>query len=151
MQAVGQYMKKNLNTLERIQSERRASKIVKGMKHLSYEERLKRLKLIKIKDRTKRGDLIETYKIMTRKLKVDPNQFFKKDLATRTRGNHLKLLKPRSNIRSKFFSRRVVDCWNRLPDEVVSAETTNTFKAKLDKYYQNYQSKQDEAISSANA
>ena len=95
LQAVGPYMKKNFNTLERIQ--RRASKIVKGMKHLSYEERLKRLRLIKIEDRAKRGDLIETYKIMTGKLKVDPNQFFKKDLATRTRGNHLKLLKPRSN------------------------------------------------------
>ena len=95
--------------------------------------------------KAKRGDLIETYEIMTGKLKVDPNQFFKKDLATRIRGNHLKLLKPRSNtlLRSKSFSRRVVDCWNRLPDEVVSAETTNAFKAKLDKYYQNYQSKQD--------
>ena len=92
LQAVGPYMKKT-NTLERIQ--RKASKIVKGMKRLSYEESLKRLKLIKIEDRAKRGDLIETYKIMTGKLKVDPNHFFKKDLATRTRGNHLKLLKPR--------------------------------------------------------
>ena len=62
-------MKKNIQTLERIQ--RRASKKVKGMKHLSSEERLQRLNLMNIEDRAKRGDLIETYKIMTGKLNLD--------------------------------------------------------------------------------
>ena len=112
-------MKKNLMILERVQ--RRASKLVRGIKHLTYEERLQRLKLIKIEDRARRGDLIETYKIMTGKLNVNPEKFFTKDRASRTRGHHLKLIKPRANqlLRSKFFSRRVLDAWNRLPDEVV--------------------------------
>ena len=77
LQAVGPYMKKNIQTLERIQ--RRASKKVKGMKHLTYEDRLQRLNLMKIEDRAKRGDLIETYKIMTGKLNVDPDHFFQKE------------------------------------------------------------------------
>ena len=49
---------------------------------------------------------------------------------------NLKLIKPRSRglLRSRFFSRRVVHCWNQLPDEVVSAVSTNSFKAKLDKF-----------------
>ena len=134
LQAVGPHMKKNIQTLERIQ--RRASKKVKGMQHLSYEERPRRLNLMKIEDRAIRGDLIETYKIMTGKLNVDPNHFFRRETDSRTRGHHLKLIKPRSNglVRSKFFSRRVIDIWNKLPADVVSAATTNSFKASLDKW-----------------
>ena len=134
MQAVGPHMKKNIQTLERIQ--RRASKKVKGMKHLSYEERLRRLNLMKIEDRAIRGDLIETYKIVTGKLNVDPNHFFRQETDSRTRGHHLKLIKPRSNglLRSKVFRRHVIDVWNKVPADVVSAATTNSFKASLDKW-----------------
>ena len=104
----------------------------------TYENRLQNLKVIKIEERAKRGDLIEAYKIMTGKLKVDANHFFTKDTDSRTRGHHLKLVKPRSNglLRSKFFSRRVIDTWNSLPDEVVSAQSTNLFIVKLDKCLQ---------------
>lgn len=102
-------MKQNFKTLERVQ--RRASKVVKDMKNVPYAERLRRLKMIKIEDRAKKGDLIETYKIITGKLNMDPNKFFKKDHATITRRHYLKLTKQRSNrlLRNKFFSRRVVD------------------------------------------
>ena len=87
------------------------------MKHLSYEDRLQNLKVIKkgkketkksrIEERANRGDLIKAFKIMTGKLKVGANHFFTKDTDSRTRGHHLKLVKPRSNglLRSKFFSR----------------------------------------------
>ena len=134
LQAVGPFMRKNMKALERIQ--RRATKNVRGLKYLPYEERLQQLSLLKIEERARRGDLIETYKIMTGKLNVDPGQFFTKESTSRTRGHHLKLIKPRSRglLRSKFFSRRVVDCWNQLPAEVVSAVSTNSFKAKLDKF-----------------
>ena len=64
-------MKKNPRTLETIQ--RRASKSVKGMKHLPYEDRLKKLKVIKIEEWAIKRDLIEAYKIMTGKLRVDWN------------------------------------------------------------------------------
>ena len=33
-----------------------------------------------------------------------------------------------------FFSHRVVNWWNELPDHVVSSETINSFKTNLDKY-----------------
>jgi len=35
------------------------------------------------------------------------------------------------------FSSRVVNKWNSLPNWVVSANTTNTFKARLDKFWYN--------------
>jgi len=36
------------------------------------------------------------------------------------------------DIRSKFFTQRVVTHWNRLPKEVVDAPSLEAFKARLD-------------------
>ena len=107
------------------------------MKHLPYDDRLKRLKLIRIEDRQRRGDLIETYKLLTNKVAVDHTQFFKLCEEHRTRGHSLKLEVRRCNLkpRSKFFANRVVTAWNQLPEEVSSAHTVNSFKNRLDRHW----------------
>ena len=70
--------------------------------------------------------------------KVDYTKFFSMSLNNRTRGNSYKLEKKQcnTNIRSSFFSQRIVNHWNRLPEEVVSAESVNTFKNRLDNCWQ---------------
>ena len=50
-----------------------------------------------------------------------------------TRGNSLKLNKPRSrlNIKQTFFSQRVVNDWNTLPELIISSISMNGFKTPL--------------------
>ncbi|MEW8548554.1 MAG: reverse transcriptase family protein [Candidatus Thiodiazotropha sp.] len=140
VQAWCPYYRKDIEILEKIQ--KRATRMVPELKNLSYSERLKHLGLTSLEDRRKRGDLIEAYKIITGKEKVQCNKFFKlvDSDNNRTRGNSMKIYKPRLNKcilqRTNFFSVRVVNAWNSLPEDVISAKTVNTFKNRLDKFLQ---------------
>ena len=62
--------------------------------------------------------------------------FFALSKIDRTRGHGMKLSKKfcRIDARKYYFSQRVVDGWNKLPQEVVNADTVNTFKNRLDKF-----------------
>ena len=59
------YLKKHIDMIENIQ--RRATKlpVIPGLSDLSYEDRLRRLKLPSLSYRRSRGDMIEVYKIMS--------------------------------------------------------------------------------------
>ena len=80
MQAVGPHTVQDIKSLERVQ--RRATKLVKEFRNLSYEERLRRLQLPTVEDRLNRGDMIETYKLLTRKVKVDYRIFLSPTLVS---------------------------------------------------------------------
>lgn len=41
------------------------------------------------------------------------------------------------DIRKFSFSNRIIPLWNSLPDNIVSSPTLNTFKARLDKFWEN--------------
>ena len=102
----------------------------------NYESRLKVLGLISLEERQTRGDLIQVFKLIKGIDNVDYREFFQLADGNRTRGHSFKIIKVRSKlqIRINFFSQRVVNKWNELPQYVVEAESVNAFKNRLDRY-----------------
>ena len=135
IQAWNPYTRKNIDLLESVQ--RRATKLVSSCRDLSYYDRLKYLGLTTLETRRLRGDMIETFKIITGRDNLNIDMFFVLDGNTRTRGHNFKLKKPkcRLNIRKFSFGHRVVDEWNRLPVGVVNSKSLDQFKMKIDEFY----------------
>ena len=108
--------------------------MIEGFWYKIYDERLRETGLTTLVQRRKRGDLIETFKLVKGITKVDHETFFTIN-ENISRGNMYKFVKYRSrlNIRASFFSQRVVNDWNKLPNDVVSADSVNAFKNRLDK------------------
>ena len=125
------YYRKDIDLLEGVQ--RRSLKTIEGFNQLSYENRLKKVHLTTLETRRIRGDLIEVYKIMHGLTDLRPEDFCMFSTSN-LRGHRFKLFKPsvRTDTGKFSFSFRVVDLWNALPDEVVSAVSVNSFKNKID-------------------
>jgi len=83
--------------------------------------------------------MIETYKIVTGKYQgcVAPSLIKEESYITRGNDFRLQKLRVRYDLRKFGFSNRVINKWNSLPNSVVSANTTNTFKVRLDKFWHN--------------
>jgi len=105
-----------------------ATKIIPEIIHLPCRERLKACKLPTLHFRQVRGDMIEMYKILTGKYDVDVTPKVLRMYDSTTRGNVFKLNKGRAkyDLRKFYFTNRVVNAWNSLPDHVVLSETINT-------------------------
>lgn len=120
----------DIKLLEDVQ--RRWTKRINGLQDLSYGERLANLSLYSIKGRLIRADLIMVFKIL-KGYCPHLEHLFVRNTCRNTRGHSLKLFLPRHNtdIRARFFSVRVVDIWNSLPEYAVSSESIPSFKSKL--------------------
>jgi len=127
--------KKDMELLEAVQ--RRATKIIPSLRNLSYEERLRCMDLPSLLYRQLRGDAIETYKYLHGQYRTNYLSLFymfDPQSGVSTRGHSLKLQKRdcKSMLRANVLGVRIVNFWNSLPENVVSAESVNCFKSRFD-------------------
>ena len=103
--------------------------MVRGLEHLSYEERLRELRLFSLKKRRLRGDLIYTYKYLKSGCQEDGAKLFS---VVPSNGHKLKHRKFQLNMRKYFFTLSVTEPWKRLPREAVESPSLEIFKTRLD-------------------
>ena len=127
------HLKRQSIQIESIQ--RRATKLLPECRNMSYDQRLRYLKIYSLKGRRIRGDLIQTYKIFQGIDDIKPDSIFTLATYTSTRnqGNKMRQKYCKTDIKKFSFSNRVIEKWNKLPKEIKEAPTINTFKNRLDK------------------
>ena len=131
------YHKRDINILEGVQ--RRATKIVLELQHLTYEERLTELNLFPLVDRRLRGDMIATYKMLNGMIDCNEGLVSLKNCDNySTRSNNQQLNFPQKKIakqkfRQNFFTNRIVLPWNDLSNHVVNSKTIVEFKERYDR------------------
>jgi len=121
--------KKDEKLLERVQ--RRAARLMRGLEHLSYKERLRELGLFSLEKRRLREDLRNADKYLKGGGQEDGAKLSSVVPSDRTRGNGRKL--KHRKMKKNFFPLRVTEPWPRLPREVVESPFLKIFKPRLDK------------------
>ena len=127
--------------LEKFQ--RRATRIVPSLSHLSYTERLQKLNLPTLQYRRLRSSMLFLYKYSHNLIDADFNTNchickttnpLQPSLSNTTRGNSLKYqIQHNPGMRQKFFTYKALPVWNRLKESTVTAPSLNAFKNRLAK------------------
>ena len=91
------------------------------------------IKLPTLEERRRQNDMVETYKYMTHRYKTAPSTFFKLPPREGLRGHSFKIFKTdfRTEIAKQFFGNRVVNEWNSMSKDIISAPSVASFKSRL--------------------
>ena len=115
--------------------QRRFTRMIDGVGLLPYSERLEILKLTTLIERRARGDLIEVFKARSGISKL--NGVFKFGRSginlISTLNNYNGTAKFRK-IKRNFINERVVSFWNKLPIDIKTAQSVDSFKMMLENY-----------------
>ncbi len=128
MEANAPTLRANINQLERIQ--RLATRLVRGRRHVPYEERLRQLNLFSLERRHLWADLILAFKIFKGEVNLNPSEYVLRLPRAGLRGHTYRLLQGSSRLRriSGASPDRVVKYWNSLPAHLALSPSVSIFK-----------------------
>ncbi len=144
IQAWSPWLQQDVDLLENVQ--KRAVKAISGLTG-TYEEKLKSLKMLSLEDRRRRGDMIETFKLVHGFENVDSSKFFSFSHNNHHHATRQATVVTESSVipvfglsqgpsklelRRNFFTQRVVAPWNALPAKVKTSKTVDAFKVNYD-------------------
>jgi hypothetical protein len=121
--------------LEKVQE--RAVNAISGLQVREYLERCEELGLETLEVRRERQDMLQTYKILNGVGNIDYTNLLTKinreNGRTRLAAGHdnLETKQARTDIRKNSFFVRVIQKWNRLPDEIKKSKNVDEFKRRL--------------------
>ena len=130
-------LKSDVKKIENVQ--RRATKLIKSVKNLPYEVRLKKLDMLSLENRRVRGDLIQTFKLLNQLEEVsliNGINSANERVGSLRRPHDRRLVREinkKGTHRYNFLTNRVVNAWNNRSREAVNAKSVNSFKAIIDR------------------
>ena len=138
-------LRKHVNLIEGVQ--RRATRLVQMYRNLTYEERLRKLALPTLEFRRKFCDMVQVYKHLHFYDKATiadkfihrrrPNRKHKDELLPNFANDGFR------GPQTKSFYYRCVPTWDKLPMDVVAAESIKVFKQKLNEAWKTHPKKYD--------
>ena len=144
------WLRKDVDLIEKVQ--KRTVNMISGLIANTYEEKLIELNLESLEYRRTKLDMVQTFKILKNIDKVDERIWFTRandytERNTRLNNNRDNLFRSkvsRTEVRNKFFSQRVINIWNNLPDHVKTATKVEQFKKLYDEHFSNQESGTDD-------
>ena len=121
---------KQIKQVESVQ--RNVTKRISGCSSLTYDERLKALKLPRLNTRREYFDLLEMYKVIHGFSHVSTN--IKMQFQKRLSRGHAFRIRPckfKRNVRKTALFVRTVNQWNALPASMIETNKLSSFKSSL--------------------
>jgi hypothetical protein len=132
VQAWAPWQQADKDLLENVQ--RRAVRMVSGLRSQDYIGRLKELNMTTLEERRHQADMLHMYKICTGKHGLVKENWFRPPTAAAARTRQyadplsVRPVHGRLEVRRNFFTVRAGDPWNEIPAGIKRAETVASFK-----------------------
>ena len=118
--------------LENVQ--RRAVRMVSGLKSANYEDRLRELNITTLEEKRHQVHMLYVYKVLTGREDIDKGQWFTMGTRTASHKLNVKVNHGRLDVRRNFFSVRVSGQWNDIPGHIKDQQTVDGFKTAYARY-----------------